>query len=115
EELNALSMPEEHHQEQQGFSIDSQKSELHQLLEQQKIKQEVSNELQRHVNDMTNAYNQKNIQFFQQQNKLQNISRDISFKSNQVSNLTRSREEHLQELEGISTQLNTLHENAKVA
>ncbi|MBK6639788.1 MAG: hypothetical protein IPG39_00375 [Bacteroidetes bacterium] len=47
---------------------------------------------------------------FQQQNKLQNISRDISFKSNQVSNLTRSREEHLIELEGITQQLKTLHE-----
>ncbi len=115
EELTALSLPETEHLETEGYSIDSQKGELQQMLEQQKIKQDVSNELQRHVNEMTNAYNQKNIQFFQQQNKLQNISRDISFKTNQVSNLTRSREEHLQELEGISLQLETLHENVRVA
>jgi len=112
EELNSLSDPEEHPQVLQGFSIDSQKTELQQLLDQQKVKQDHSNDLQRHVNDMTNAYNQKNIQFFQQQNKLQNISRDISFKTNQVNNLTRSREEHMQELEGITTQLQTLHENS---
>ncbi len=110
EENENLNKPEEHPEAIKGFSIESQRSELQNLLDQQKIKQDLSNELQKHVSDMTNAYNQKNIQFFQQQNKLQNISRDISFKSNQVSNLTRSREEHLIELEGITQQLKTLHE-----
>jgi chromosome segregation protein len=95
EENENLNKPEEHPEAIKGFSIESQRTELQNLLDQQKIKQDLSNELQKHVSDMTNAYNQKNIQFFQQQNKLQNISRDISFKSNQVSNLTRSREEHL--------------------
>lgn len=112
EELNSLANPEDHPQVLQGFSIDMQKSELQQLIDQQKVKQDLSNDLQRHVNDMTNAYNQKNIQFFQQQNKLQNISRDISFKTNQVNNLTRSREEHIVELDGIITQLQSLHENS---
>ncbi|MDQ3050757.1 MAG: chromosome segregation protein SMC [Bacteroidota bacterium] len=115
EELNSLANPGDHPQVQEGFSIESQKSELQQLLDQQKVKQEFSNDLQRHVNDMTNAFNQKNIQFFQQQNKLQNISRDISFKTNQVNNLTKSREEHLLELEGISAQLQTLQENSTQA
>jgi chromosome segregation protein len=110
EENENLNKPEEHPEAIKGFSIESQRTELQNLLDQQKIKQDLSNELQKHVSDMTNAYNQKNIQFFQQQNKLQNISRDISFKSNQVSNLTRSREEHLIELEGITQQLKTLHE-----
>ncbi len=112
EELNSLANPADHPQVQQGFSIDMQKSELQQLIDQQKVKQDLSNDLQRHVNDMTNAYNQKNIQFFQQQNKLQNISRDISFKTNQVNNLTRSREEHIIELEKIKAQLQSLNENS---
>ena len=114
EELITLANPEEHHENVNGFSIDRQKTELQNLLEQQKIKQDLSNDLQKHVSDMTNAFNQKNIQFFQQQNKLQNISRDISFKTNQVNNLTRSREEHLLELEGITTQLHTLNEQSKL-
>ena len=60
---------------------------------------------------MTNVYNQKNIQFYQQQNKLQNITRDISFKTNQVTNLTKGREQHIEELEQIGLQLNTLNDN----
>ncbi len=115
EELNSLANHAEAHESQTGFSIESQKSELHNLLEQQKSKQDLSNDLQKHVSDMTNAFNQKNIQFFQQQNKLQNISRDISFKSNQVNNLVRNREEHLVELEGISSQIELLKEQGKIA
>lgn len=115
EELNSLANPESHPDHHQEFSIDIRKEELQNLLEQQKIKQDHSNELQKHVGDMTNAFNQKNIQFFQQQNKLQNISRDISFKTNQVNNLTRSREEHIIELEGIGAQLNTLNEQSHQA
>lgn len=115
EENDNLSKPEEMLNQGEGFSIDNQKAELQNLIDQQKIKQDLSNELQKHVSDMTNAYNQKNIQFFQQQNKLQNISRDISFKTNQVTNLTNSREEHLIELEGIATQLKTLKEQLEAA
>ena len=115
EELESLANPGEQQDETSGISIESQKSEMQQLLDQQKVKQDMSNDLQKHVNDMTNAYNQKNIQFFQQQNKLQNITRDISFKTNQVNNLVRSREEHLNELEGIKTQLKSLGEQAHQA
>ena len=57
---------------------------------------------------MSGAYNTKNIQFYQQQNKLQNITRDISFKSNQVANLTNNRVAQTGELEGITNQLNAL-------
>jgi chromosome segregation protein len=112
EELNALASPAEKSSGESGYSIEAQKNELHNQLEQQRVKQDLSNELQKHVNDMTNAFNQKNIQFFQQQNKLQNITRDINFKSTQVQNLTRSREEHQAELLQIASQLETLKENA---
>jgi chromosome segregation protein len=113
EEMQTLSSNINDAASDSGVTIESRKNELQNLLDQQKIKQDLSNELQKHVSDMTNAYNQKNIQFFQQQNKLQNIVRDSSFKTNQVNNLVKSREEHSNELEGIATQLNALHEHSR--
>jgi chromosome segregation protein len=112
EEMTTLSSNENDAASDSGITIESRKAELQNLLDQQKVKQDLSNELQKHVSDMTNAYNQKNIQFFQQQNKLQNIVRDVSFKTNQVNNLVKSREEHGNELEGIATQLKALHEHS---
>lgn len=90
------------------YSIESRKEELANLISQQASQQQRSSDLQRHVGEMSGAYNTKNIQFYQQQNKLQNITRDISFKSNQVANLTNNRVAQTGELEGITNQLNTL-------
>ncbi|MEY3343969.1 MAG: hypothetical protein RL090_1653, partial [Bacteroidota bacterium] len=90
------------------FSIEARRQELTNLLQQQGSQQQRSNELQKHVGEMSGAYNAKNIQFYQQQNKLQNVTREISFKSNQITNLTKNRESQLGELEGISTQLSAL-------
>lgn len=111
EELDGLSKEDHNVETETGLSIESRKSELQQLLDQQKLQQDLSNELQKHVSDMTNAHNQKNIQFFQQQNKLQNITRDINYKTTQIGNLSRSREEHHHELEAIAAQLQSLHQH----
>lgn len=111
EELSGLTKEGDHVEAETGLSIESRKSELQQLLDQQKVQQDLSNELQKHVSDMTNAHNQKNIQFFQQQNKLQNITRDINYKTTQIGNLTRSREEHHHELEAIAAQLHSLSQH----
>lgn len=111
EELDGLSKEGHFVETETGLSIESRKSELQQLLDQQKLQQDLSNELQKHVSDMTNAHNQKNIQFFQQQNKLQNITRDINYKTTQIGNLSRSREEHHHELEAIVAQLQSLHQH----
>ena len=111
EEQESLLNPAQQSGEVHGITIDNQRAELQNLLDQQKVKQDLSNDLQKHVTDMTNAVNHKNIQFFQQQNKIQNIIRDISFKTNQVSNLQRNREEQMNELESIKGQLEQLHEH----
>ncbi|MFN5323984.1 MAG: chromosome segregation protein SMC, partial [Bacteroidota bacterium] len=115
EELRGLTERTNEGESGSAFSIEARKKELTNLLEQQSSQQQRSNDLQRHVSEMSGAYNTKNIQFYQQQNKLQNITREISFKSNQISNLTKNRENQSGELEGISTQLQTLsasvHEN----
>lgn len=113
EELRALESGDENHEEYKESKLSSYQSELENYLEQQKIKQESSNELQHHVSEMTNALNHKNIQFFQQQNKIQNIARDISYKENQISTLTQNREEQQNEIGSIGTQLESLHEHEK--
>jgi len=108
EEQELLSNPAHADGELHGISIDNRRSELQQLLDQQKVKQDLSNDLQKHVSDMSNAVNHKNIQFFQQQNKIQNIIRDSSFKSNQIATLQRNREDQMKELEAIAGQLEQL-------
>ncbi|MFM7768270.1 MAG: chromosome segregation protein SMC, partial [Bacteroidota bacterium] len=108
DELNRLTSTPSSPDGAAPYSIESRKEELTNLINQQASQQQRSSDLQRHVGEMSGAYNTKNIQFYQQQNKLQNITRDISFKSNQVANLTNNRVAQTGELEGITNQLNTL-------
>ncbi len=111
EELSNLENKGEEIEDVRETKLSSYMAELANFTEQQKIKQDNSNELQHHVSEMTNALNHKNIQFFQQQNKIQNIAREISYKNNQIANLTRNREEQANELEAIATQIASLHEH----
>ena len=108
DELNGLTSAPSTSDGEAPYSIESRKEDLTNLIGQQASQQQRSSDLQRHVGEMSGAYNTKNIQFYQQQNKLQNITRDISFKSNQVANLTNNRVAQTGELEGITNQLNAL-------
>ena len=108
DELNGLTGAPSTQEGETPYSIESRKEELTNLIGQQYSQQQRSSDLQRHVGEMSGAYNTKNIQFYQQQNKLQNITRDISFKSNQVANLSNNRVAQAGELEGITNQLNTI-------
>ena len=105
DELNGLTGAPSTQEGETPYSIESRKEELTNLIGQQSSQQQRSSDLQRHVGEMSGAYNTKNIQFYQQQNKLQNITRDISFKSNQVANLSNNRVAQAGELEGWWQQL----------
>lgn len=85
--------------------IDELKSKLESLTAEQKLKQELSNNLQNAVNEKGNLYNQSNIGFLQQQNKIQNITREIGFKNTQVENIAKNKEQNLIELSNVSAQL----------
>jgi len=110
-ELSSLENSSDSAEDLSNSALSSFQTELENYIEQQKIKQESSNELQHHVSEMTNALNHKNIQFFQQQNKIQNIARDISYKNNQIANLTQSRLDQATELEAIASQISSLKEH----
>ncbi len=74
------------------------------VTEELKNKQEASNELQTQLNEKSQQYNQQNIQFLQQQNKIQNVVREIGYKSTQVENLSRTRAQNEEELISLTVQ-----------
>jgi len=60
-----------------SMSLDEMKINLQKLTDQQREKQNQSGQLQKISQEASNAFNQKNITFLQQQNKVQNIIREI--------------------------------------
>ncbi len=88
-----------------NLSLDEMKLSLQKLTEQQREKQDVSNKLQRTSQDASTAYNQKNISFLQQQNKIQNIIRENGYKQTQITNLQTSIENNKGEIESLVTQI----------
>ena len=74
------------------------------VTEELKNKQEASNELQTQLNEKSQQYNQQNILFLQQQNKIQNVVREIGYKSTQVENLSRTKSQNEEELVSLAAQ-----------
>jgi len=89
-----------------SMSLDEMKINLQKLTDQQREKQNQSGQLQKVSQDASNAFNQKNITFLQQQNKVQNIIREIGYKNNQVVSLRSSVEKIKTEIEQLHEQIN---------
>lgn len=89
-----------------SMSLDEMKINLQKLTDQQREKQNQSGQLQKISQDASNAFNQKNITFLQQQNKVQNIVREIGYKNNQVVSLKSSVEKIKTEIEQLLEQIN---------
>ncbi len=89
-----------------SMSLDEMKINLQKLTDQQREKQNQSGQLQKISQDASNAFNQKNITFLQQQNKVQNIVREIGYKNNQVVSLKSSVEKIRTEIEQLHEQIN---------
>lgn len=89
-----------------SMSLDEMKINLQKLTDQQREKQNQSGQLQKISQDASNAFNQKNITFLQQQNKVQNIIREIGYKNNQVVSLKSSVEKIKTEIEQLHEQIN---------
>ncbi|HKR04531.1 MAG TPA: chromosome segregation protein SMC [Bacteroidia bacterium] len=86
-------------------NIHELKSKLDLLTEEQRIKQERSNELQNLLNEKSSLYNQSNITNLQLQNKIQNLAREIGFKNTQIENIAKTKSQNASELESLKTQL----------
>ncbi|HRB40442.1 MAG TPA: chromosome segregation protein SMC, partial [Bacteroidia bacterium] len=89
-----------------SMSLDEMKINLQKLTDQQREKQNQSGQLQKISQEASNAFNQKNITFLQQQNKVQNIIREIGYKNNQVVSLKSSVEKIKTEIEQLHEQIN---------
>jgi chromosome segregation protein len=81
---------------------------LDKLVQQLNVQQEQTLNLQRESNDKSQSFNQQNITLLQQQNRIQNIIRDIGYKTNQSETLTKNKEQYAVELETVKTQTDTL-------
>jgi chromosome segregation protein len=81
---------------------------LDHLVQQLNVQQEETLNLQKESNDKAQSFNQQNIGLLQQQNRIQNIIRDIGYKTNQAETLTRNKEQYSLELESVKSQTDTL-------
>ncbi|HNQ13088.1 MAG TPA: chromosome segregation protein SMC [Bacteroidia bacterium] len=80
------------------------------LIEIQKNKQDELASIQNNVNESNQQYNQINIYVIQQQNKLQNLSRETNFKSGLIENLKNSIESNTEQLGRIEEQTASIFE-----
>ena len=81
---------------------------LDNLVQQLNVQQEQTLQLQRESNEKSQSFNQQNIGLLQQQNRIQNIIRDIGYKTNQAETLKKNKEQYAIELESVKTQTDNL-------
>lgn len=87
------------------FSLDEMKVNLEKLIVRQRHQQDISNNLQKNSTDVSTQFNQQNISFLQQQNKIQNLVRDISYKNNQIEQLKSSIANASEEINSLTRQI----------
>lgn len=84
------------------------REKLNRMMEELNVQQEHSAELQKQSVDKSQLFNQENIILLQHQNKIQNINRDISYKSNQVAVLEKNKIQYAEELVSVKSQMDTI-------
>ncbi len=84
------------------------KTRLQNQEQQLNVQQELSAQLQRESGEKSQAFNQHNILFLQQQNRIQNLTRELGFKHNQSATLVKNKEQYALELETIKAQTEQL-------
>lgn len=89
-------------------SPESLNAKLENHVQQLNVQQEHSQNLQRESSEKSQAFNQHNILFLQQQNRIQNIVRDLGYKHNQSTTLIKNKEQNAAELEQIKAQTEEL-------
>lgn len=81
---------------------------LENLIQQLNVQQEHSQQQQKESAEKQQGFNQQNIVLLQQQNRIQNIIRDIGYRNTQAENLVRNRENYRLEMESVKEQTNQL-------
>lgn len=103
--ISALLNEEQQHPELSPALL---RERLDHLVQQLNVQQDQTLNLQKESSDKAQQFNQQNIGLLQQQNRIQNITRDIGYKTNQAETLTRNREQYAQELASVQTQTDAL-------
>ncbi len=81
---------------------------LENLIQQLNVLQEHSAQLQKESGEKSQIFNQQNIVLLQQQNRIQNIIRDLGYRTNQSTTLLKNKEQYGAELESVVSQTNQL-------
>ena len=96
QQTEAIEKPEE--------LADKLNARLSMVTDELKTKQDLSAELQTRLNERSQQYNQTNILFLQQQNKIQNITRELGYKTTQLENITKTKTQNEEELVALASQ-----------
>jgi chromosome segregation protein len=81
---------------------------LENLIQQLNVQQEHSVQLQKESGEKSQAFNQQNILLLQQQNRIQNIVRDLGYKNTQSTTLQKNKENYALEIESVKAQTDQL-------
>lgn len=108
EDANTIKKLLDEEQNNPEFSPSILKERLENLVQQLNIQQEQSIQLQHESNEKSQLFNQQNIVLLQQQNRIQNIIRDIGYKSNQSDTLIKNIEQYILDLENVKIQTDAL-------
>ena len=84
------------------------REKLNRMMEELNGQQEHSAVLQKESADKAQLFNQENILLLQHQNKIQNISREISYKANQVAVLEKNKIQYAEELDTVKAQTDAI-------
>jgi chromosome segregation protein len=81
---------------------------LEKLVQQLNLQQDLTQTLQRESGEKSQLFNQQNIVLLQQQNRIQNIIRDIGYKTNQAQSLRKNKEQYAVDLDTVKSQTDQL-------
>jgi chromosome segregation protein len=90
------------------LSAETLNARMENYQQQLNVQQEQSVQLQKESAEKSQTFNQQNIVLLQQQNRIQNIIRDLGYKNNQAATLRKNREQYASELETVKVQTEQL-------
>ncbi|MEP7264174.1 MAG: chromosome segregation protein SMC [Bacteroidota bacterium] len=108
EESAAIQRITEEEKANPEVSPESLNLRLENQTQQLNVQQEHSQQLHKESSEKSQSFNQHNILFLQQQNRIQNIVRDLGYKHNQSNTLLRNKEQYAAELDQIKLQTEEL-------
>lgn len=108
EEAAAIQRITEEEKANPEVSPESLNLKLENQIQHLNVQQEHSQQLHKESSEKSQSFNQHNILFLQQQNRIQNIVRDLGYKHNQSNTLLRNKEQYATELDQIKLQTEEL-------